>query len=46
MKKVILLLAILLSLGLAAGCGGDSNADDLPADEATTSEPAEEPAGD
>ena len=46
MKKVLMLLLFLLVLGLAAGCGGDSNADELPADEVTTSDPAEEPAGD
>ena len=46
MKKVLLLLAILLALGLAAGCAGGSDADDVPADEVTTSDPAEEPAGD
>jgi len=45
-KKVLMLLLFLLVLGLAAGCGGDSNADELPADEVTTSDPAEEPAGD
>ena len=46
MKKVLLLLAILLALGLTAGCAGGSEADDVPADDLITDDSAEEPAGD
>ena len=45
-KKVLLLLAILLALGLIAGCAGGSEADDVPADDLITDDSAEEPAGD